>query len=76
MLLELFQLENIEPQGKNYLILDILYRFVGECYRFLPKQHTKKEQKVPNTIQQKETLQRLNRVFDYIETYYQASYYD
>ncbi|MCF1675816.1 MAG: AraC family transcriptional regulator [Tetragenococcus koreensis] len=71
LLLELFELENTETQGENYLILSLLYRLVGECYRFLPKQRTAKNKKVPNTIQQKETLQRLNNVFDYIENHYQ-----
>lgn len=71
LLLELFELENNESPGKNYFILALLHRLIGECYRFLPKQKVVKNKKVPNAIQQKETLQRLNKVFDYIENYYQ-----
>lgn len=71
ILLELFELEDSQQAGKNYLILALLYRFIGEYYRFLPKKKLEKKKKVPNTIQQKETLQRLNKVFDYIETHYQ-----
>jgi len=70
ILLELFELEDSQQAGKNYLIYSLLYRLIGECYHFLPKKELEKNKKVPNTIQQKETLQRLNKVFDYIEMYY------
>lgn len=71
LLLELFELQDAEAQGENYLVLAILYRLIGECYRALPKKQLLETKKVPNAIQQKETLQRLNKVFDYIENHYQ-----
>ncbi|KAF1302067.1 helix-turn-helix transcriptional regulator [Candidatus Enterococcus willemsii] len=70
LLVELAELEEEESMGMNYLIMSNLYRLVGECYRSLPR----KEEQVavtPTAIHRKETLERLNQVFEYIENQYQ-----
>lgn len=70
LLVELAELEEEESMGINYLIMSNLYRLVGEFYRSLPRQ----EEQVtvtPTAIHRKETLERLNQVFEYIENQYQ-----
>lgn len=72
LLVELYELSNEQIGGENYLILSNLYRLIGEFYRFLPrKEHQRKV--TPPAIQRKETLMRLNEVFEYIENQYQES---
>lgn len=71
LLTELYQLEEENVRGKRYLMMGLLYQIIGECYQSLPKR-----QKVHGTLkrsaaQYKETLQRLNQVFEYIESHYQ-----
>lgn len=69
LLVELAELEEEESMGMNYLIMSNLYRLVGEFYRSLPR----KEEQVavtPTAIHRKETLERLNQVFEYIENQY------
>lgn len=74
LLVELYELEIHDSVGKNYLILSNLYRMVGEFYQHLPLRE--KHQDVPverSQIQYKETLKRLNKVFEYVETHYQET---
>ncbi|MGX7195922.1 AraC family transcriptional regulator [Enterococcus olivae] len=72
LLVELYHLESETTAGKNYLVLSNLYRLIGELYRTLPR---KEEQKkiTPTAIHRKETLMRLNEIFEYIENQYQES---
>lgn len=73
LLVELYQLEVENPKGKHYLVLANLSRFIGECYAHLPKKAAEKGNKNPNAIHRKDTLERLNQVFEYIENRYQES---
>lgn len=71
LLVELYCLESNYQLGKNYLIIGDLYRLIGIFYDQLPKKEIAfQEVKTSQTIQYKETLERLNKVFDYIENRY------
>lgn len=73
LLVELYQFEAQQPAGKNYFVLANLARLVAECYACLPKRTEQKKKKTSNTIHRKETLERLNQVFEYIENRYQET---
>lgn len=72
LLVKLYDLEITQPMGKNYLILSCLYRLIGEFYQSLPRK-TEQVKVTPTAVHRKETLERLNQVFDYIETRYQEA---
>ncbi len=72
LLLELQQLDHTQPFGENYLAMSSLYRLVGEFYRSLPR-NAAKEKVTPNAVHRKETLERLNQVFEYIENRYREA---
>jgi len=72
LLVELYQLETEATEGKNYLVLSNLYRLIGEMYRELPRK-TGEKKVTPTAIHRKETLMRLNEIFEYIENQYQTA---
>jgi len=72
LLVELYQLGSEQPVGENYLIMSNLYRLVGEFYRYLP-QKTQDVKVTPKAVHRKETLERLNQVFEYIENEYREA---
>ena len=71
LLIELYQLEEENVIGKRYLTLGLLYQLIGECYQSLPKRKQAVNPLKRTAAQYKETLQRLNDVFEYIESHYQ-----
>lgn len=71
LLVELYQFEAQPPKGKNYFVLANLARLMGECYAHLPKRSEHHMKETPNAIHRKDTLERLNQVFEYIENRYQ-----
>ncbi|OTE88878.1 AraC family transcriptional regulator, partial [Escherichia coli] len=71
LLIELYQLEEENVVGKRYLTLGLLYQLIGECYQSLPKRKRAVNPLKRTAAQYKETLQRLNDVFEYIESHYQ-----
>jgi len=71
LLIELYQLEEENVAGKRYLTLGLLYQLIGECYQSLPKRKRAVNPLKRTAAQYKETLQRLNDVFEYIESHYQ-----
>jgi len=73
LLVELYELEVEQPKGKNYVVLSNLARFIGECYAHLPKKAEEHSSQTPTAIHRKDTLVRLNSVFEYIESRYQES---
>jgi len=69
LLLELHDINEQHPIGENYLIMANLQRLIAEFYRGLPR----KQQTVtitPNGLNRQETLQRLDKIFEYIENEY------
>ncbi|WP_430610142.1 AraC family transcriptional regulator [Enterococcus sp. DIV0876] len=71
LLIELYQLEEENVRGKRYLMMGLLYQIIGECYQSLPKRQKIRGSLKRSAAQYKETLQRLNQVFEYIESHYQ-----
>lgn len=72
ILVELYYLELNSLASKNYLVKGNLYRLIGILYDYLPKRENESvEAKTFKDIRYKETLERLNKVFDYIENRYQ-----
>lgn len=71
LLLELYQLEVKCPEGKNYLAVGCLYRLIGKLYEQLPRNNSYLYTKSNTDIQKQETLERLNKIFDYVENHYQ-----
>lgn len=71
LLLELHDLKAEHPVGENYLILSCLYRLIGQWYQKLPQKEESQVKETAPALQQKETLSRLDKIFDYIEAHYQ-----
>lgn len=71
LLIELYQLEEEQVAGKRYLTMGFLYQLIGECYQGLPPRAKKIAPLKRSAAQYKETLQRLDEVFEYIESHYQ-----
>ena len=71
LLTELYQLEEEQVAGKRYLTMGFLYQLIGECYQGLPPRAKKIAPLKRSAAQYKETLQRLDEVFEYIESHYQ-----
>ena len=67
LLIELYQLEEEQVAGKRYLTMGFLYQLIGECYQGLPPRAKKIAPLKRSAAQYKETLQRLDEVFEYIE---------
>ena len=70
-MIELYQLEEEQVAGKRYLTMGFLYQLIGECYQGLPPRAKKIAPLKRSAAQYKETLQRLDEVFEYIESHYQ-----
>lgn len=70
ILLELFEQDLDQQPGGNYLILGNLHRFISLLYTHLPKRKSENTTTQFPAIQYKETLERLDKVFDYIENSY------
>lgn len=73
LLLALYTYDQDRPTGANYLIMAKLYQMIGNFYKELPKRALLTENHDFSTIQYKDTLERLNQVFEYIETSYQET---
>ncbi len=64
-LIELYQLEEENVVGKRYLTLGLLYQLIGRLSKFAKAQTSRQLKRT--AAQYKETLQRLNDVFEYID---------
>lgn len=73
ILLELFEQDLEQQAGGNYLILGNLHRFISLLYTHLPKRKSENSITQFPAIQYKETLERLDKVFAYIENSYQET---
>lgn len=72
LVIDAFTIEEEEPIGKNYLLLGKLYQMVGRLYQELPLAKEETTQLLePSLVHSRETLDRLNKVFEYVESYYQ-----
>lgn len=71
ILTQLFNIEQQQPPGKKYLTLGLLQQMIGLFYQELPKRTPKKTVIKRSKIRSKDTLDRLNQAFDYIEHHYQ-----
>lgn len=68
----LFQEGQKQNKGYNYAILSLLNQLLVVYYREIPKKtHKLSEGNFVESTLQKQTLERLNEVFIYIETHYQ-----
>lgn len=73
ILTQLFHIEQQQPAGKNYFTLGLLQQIIGHFYQELPKHSPKKTVVKHSKIRSKDTLDRLNQAFDYIEHNYQKA---
>jgi AraC-like DNA-binding protein len=73
LLVELYHFEEQPTQGKNYFVLGNLHRLMAEMYLHLPKRSDQEIKETPTAIHRKDSLERLNQVFEYIETRYQEA---
>lgn len=71
ILLSLYQIEEQDGPGKNFLSMGYLYQLIGVLYQGLPKRKIRKKILNRSSMQYKETLERLNQVFEYVEGHYQ-----
>ncbi|MGM0125461.1 hypothetical protein IGI37_002860 [Enterococcus sp. AZ194] len=67
ILLNLYRYNEDTADGANYLLLSELYHLMGVFYRELPTTSQEYRLSHRSTIHYKETLERLNKVFDYVE---------
>ncbi|KAF1299493.1 AraC family transcriptional regulator [Enterococcus sp. JM4C] len=70
ILLNLYRYNNESADGTNYLLLSELYHLIGTFYQALPQTHQEYRLAHRSTIRYKETLERLNKVFDYVEEHF------
>lgn len=73
LLVELYQIDQERPIGVNYLILAKLHQMIGSFFQELPERELSEHTLDFSAIQYKDTLERLNKVFVYIESSYQES---
>lgn len=73
LLIELYRIDQERPFGVNYLILGKLYQMIGDFFQHLPERQFAKSNLDFSAIQYKDTLERLNKVFAFIESSYQES---
>ena len=71
LLLELHRFEFTHPAGENYLVLSCLYQLIGQWYEKLPQKETSDNSRTLPALQRKESLERLDKIFEYIESNYQ-----
>lgn len=71
LLVELFEYDQNSVQGENYLIMANLHRLIWLLYTHLPQREMVEVPTKFPAIQYKETLERLDKVFLYIENSYQ-----
>ncbi|EOL42651.1 AraC family transcriptional regulator [Enterococcus phoeniculicola] len=71
ILLNLYRYNEESMDGKNYLLLAELYHLIGVFYQELPETSQENSLSIRrSTIHYKETLERLNKVFDYVEEHF------
>ena len=73
LLVEMFHFNETEMLAKKYFILGNLYRLIGEMYEHLPERQFLRVKETPRAVHRRETLERLNEVFEYIENHYQET---
>ncbi|MFD1899101.1 AraC family transcriptional regulator [Enterococcus termitis] len=71
LLQQLFEETEQNKQGKNYAQFALLFQLITTFYRRLPQTQIKvKKGAKASTIKHKETLEHLDRIFNYVENHY------
>ncbi|MBO0474805.1 hypothetical protein IGL98_002426 [Enterococcus sp. DIV0840] len=74
ILQRLFEEYEKERQGKKYELFSLLFQLITMFYRRLPQTKVKvKKGAKASTIKYKENLEQLDRIFTYVENYYEES---